>query len=76
MCLNTMNIFAQHMGMRAVPVPSNLVQGVSFPAYGLLHYVGDFSNVRISGNIKTAIKLMTKKTTNSLTDKWGSVISQ
>nr|WP_312578173.1 flavodoxin family protein [Sedimentibacter sp.] len=61
MCLNTMNIFAQHMGMTVIPVPSNLVQGISFPAYGLLHYVGEFSNVRLNENVKTAIKLMTKK---------------
>jgi NAD(P)H dehydrogenase (quinone) len=61
MCLNAMNIFAQHMGMIPIPVPSNLLQGVSFPAYGILHYVGDFSNIRINENIKKAINLMVKK---------------
>lgn len=61
MCLNAINIFAQHMGMITVPVPSNLVKGQSYPAYGLLHYVGDFSDVRPCENINTAIKLMTKR---------------
>lgn len=61
MCLNAMNIFAQHMGMIAIPVPSNLVQGVSLPAYGLLHYVGDFSDIRLSTNIKIAIKAMIER---------------
>ena len=61
MCLNTMNIFAQHMGMIVVPVPSNLVSGQSYPAYGLLHYVGDFSNIRINVSFKTAIKEMTER---------------
>lgn len=61
MCLNAINIFGQHMGMLAVPVPSNLVSGQSYPAYGLLHYVGDFSNIRLNENTKTAIKLMTER---------------
>jgi len=61
MCLNAMNIFAQHMGMTAIPVPSNLLQGVSLPAYGLLHYVGDFSDIRLNDNVKKAIKLMVEK---------------
>jgi NAD(P)H dehydrogenase (quinone) len=61
MCLNAINIFAQHMGMIVIPVPSNLVQGQSYPAYGLLHYVGSFSDIRLNSNIKTAIKLMTER---------------
>ncbi len=61
MCLNAMNIFAQHMGMVSIPVPSNLLQGISFPAYGILHYVGDFSNIRLNENIKKAINLMVEK---------------
>jgi len=61
MCLNAINIFGQHMGMIVVPVPSNLVSGQSYPAYGLLHYVGDFSNIRLNVNFKTAIKKMTEK---------------
>ena len=64
MCLNAINIFGQHMGMISVPVPSNLVSGQSFPAYGLLHYVGDFSNIRLNGNVKTAIKSMTERLLN------------
>ncbi len=55
MCLNAINIFGQHMGMSNVPVPSNLVLGESFPAYGLVHYVGDNADKRPSTKIKNAI---------------------
>lgn len=61
MCLNSINIFGHHMGMVSVPVPSNLISTQSFPAYGLLHYVGDYSNMRPSGNTISAIKAMTEK---------------
>lgn len=61
LCLSTMTIFAQHMGMITVPVPGNLVSGQSFPAYGLIHYVGDYSNLRPSGKIIPAIKEMTNR---------------
>ena len=61
MCLNAINIFGYHMGMVSVPVPSNLISTQSFPAYGLLHYVGDYSNMRPSGNTISAIKAMTEK---------------
>jgi len=61
MCLNAINVFGHHMGMVPVPVPSNLISTQSFPAYGLLHYVGDYSNMRPSGNTISAIKAMTKK---------------
>ena len=61
LCLNTMTIFGQHMGMITVPVPGNLVSGQSFPAYGLIHYVGDYSNLRPSGKIITAIGEMTQR---------------
>jgi len=61
MCLNAINIFGQHMGMIPIPVPANLVSGQSFPAYGLLHYVGDYSNMRPSGTTLVAIKAMTEK---------------
>ncbi|WP_019228684.1 flavodoxin family protein [Sedimentibacter sp. B4] len=61
MCLNAINIFGQHMGMTNVPVPSNLVSGQSFPAYGLLHYVGDYSNMRPSGFTLMAVKAMTER---------------
>jgi NAD(P)H dehydrogenase (quinone) len=55
MCLNAINIFGQHMGMSAVAIPSNLVLGESFPAYGLVHYVGDNADVRPGVRIKNAI---------------------
>lgn len=58
-CLNTMTIFGQHMGMMIVPVPGDLLSGHSFPAYGLIHYVGDYSNLRPNGKIIPAIKEMT-----------------
>ncbi len=55
MCLNAINIFGQHLGMFSTPIPSNLVEGVSFPAYGLLHYVGDNGDVRPDEKILNAI---------------------
>lgn len=61
MCLNAINMFGQHMGMVTVPVPANLISGYNSPAYGLLHYVGDYSNLRPSGIIISAIKEMTNK---------------
>jgi len=61
MCLNAINIFGHHMGMVSVPVPANIVSGQSFPAYGLLHYVGEYSNMRPSGTTISAIKAMTEK---------------
>lgn len=61
LCLNAINIFGQHMGMTNVPVPSNLLSGQSFPAYGLLHYVGDYSNMRPSGFTLMAVKEMTER---------------
>lgn len=64
LCLNAINIFAHHMGMTPVPVPGNLVSGQSFPAYGLIHYVGDYSNLRPSGKIIPAIKEMTVRLMN------------
>ncbi len=56
MCLNAINIFGQHLGMFTTPIPSNLVDGVSFPAYGLVHYVGSNGDVRPDDKIKLAIK--------------------
>ena len=64
LCLNAMTIFAQHMGMLTVPVPGDLVAGESFPAYGLVHYVGDYSNLRPNGKIISAIKEMTGRLMN------------
>lgn len=64
MCLNTINIFAQHMGMVTVPIPSNLVPVKSYPAYGLLHYVGESSNFRPDGETMTAIRKMTERLIN------------
>jgi NAD(P)H dehydrogenase (quinone) len=61
LCLNSINIFVHHMGMLPVPVPGDLVPGQSFPAYGLIHYVGDYGNLRPSGDIISAIKNMTAK---------------
>lgn len=61
MCLNAINIFGQHMGMTNVPVPADLVSGQSFPAYGLLHYAGDYANLRPSGFMLMAIKEMTDR---------------
>ena len=61
LCLSTMTIFAQHMGMITVPVPGNLVPGESFPAYGLIHYVGDYANIRPSGKIIQGIRAMCER---------------
>ncbi len=64
MCLNAINIFGQHMGMIPVPVPSNLLSTQSFPAYGLAHYVGDYSNMRPGRDTVLAIKEMTDRLMN------------
>ncbi len=61
MCLNAINIFGQHMGMTPVPVPANLLSSHSFPAYGLIHYSGDYANLRPSRDVILAIKEMTEK---------------
>jgi NAD(P)H dehydrogenase (quinone) len=61
MCLNTINIFGQHVGMIPIPVPANLVPGQDFPAYGLVHYVGGYSNLRPGREVILAIKEMTER---------------
>lgn len=61
MCLNAINIFGQHMGMTPVPVPANLLSSHSFPAYGLIHYSGDYANMRPSRDVVLAIKEMTER---------------
>lgn len=61
MCLTAINIFGQHMGMTTVPVPANLLSTQNFPAYGLVHYVGDYSNMRPSREVILAIKEMTDR---------------
>lgn len=61
MCLNAINIFAQHMGMIPVPVPANLLSTCSFPAYGLIHYSGDYANMRPSKDVTMAIQEMTER---------------
>lgn len=61
MCLNAINIFGQHMGMTPVPVPSNLLSSHAFPAYGLIHYSGDYANMRPSRDVVLAIKEMTER---------------
>jgi len=58
MCLNAINIFGQHMGMTPVPVPANLLSTNSFPAYGLIHYTGDYANMRPNRDVILAIKEM------------------
>jgi NAD(P)H dehydrogenase (quinone) len=64
MCLNAINIFGQHMGMIPVPVPSNLLSTQSFPAYGLIHYSGDYANLRPSRDVLLAIREMTERLIN------------
>lgn len=49
------------MGMLVVPVSSNSVQDKSYPAYGLLHYAGNYSNIRPDEKIITAVKAMTER---------------
>lgn len=61
MCLAAINIFGHHMGMIPVPVPANLLSTQNFPAYGLVHYVGDYSNMRPSRDVVLAIKEMTER---------------
>jgi NAD(P)H dehydrogenase (quinone) len=61
MCLNAINIFGKHMGMIPVPVPANLLSSHSFPAYGLIHYSGDYANMRPSRDVVLAIKEMTER---------------
>lgn len=61
MCLTAINIFGQHMGMVNVPVPANLLSTQNFPAYGLIHYVGDYSNLRPSRDVLLAVKEMTER---------------
>lgn len=61
MCLNAINLFGQHMGMVNVPVPSNLLSIQGFPAYGLVHYSGDYANLRPSREIILGIKEMTER---------------
>lgn len=55
LCLQSINTFGQHMGMIPVPVPSNLLDGVSFPAYGLLHYSGNQGDIRPNETLRNAI---------------------
>lgn len=45
LCLLALNIFAQHMGMVTVAVPSTVTGSIQ-PAYGLAHYSGDLSDQR------------------------------
>ena len=54
MCLQSMNIFAQHMGMRLISVPCNL-KGTSQPAYGIVHFSGATSEIRLDEDEKTAL---------------------
>lgn len=60
MCLQAINIFGSHMGMINVSVPSNLLNGVALPAYGLLHVVGDNADIRPDEKIKSAVQKVSK----------------
>ena len=53
MCLLSMNLFAQHMGMTVLSVPSNL--GFVQPAYGISHASGPDSDIRPSKETLGAI---------------------
>lgn len=54
LCLQSMNIFAQHMGMHLLPVPAN-IKGGPQPAYGILHAAGGLSLDRPGQNTLDAI---------------------
>ncbi|MEG2377787.1 MAG: NAD(P)H-dependent oxidoreductase, partial [Clostridia bacterium] len=54
MCLNSLNVFAQHMGMITVPVPSNAL-GHPQPAAGFLHCSGADSLMRPENDVDSAI---------------------
>lgn len=45
MCLQALNIFAQHMGMILLSVPAN-TKGMMQPAYGMVHYTGETAENR------------------------------
>lgn len=54
MCLQSMNIFANHMGMIVLPVPSVIGDGTQC-AYGIAHPSGHKSEDRITEQTKTSI---------------------
>ena len=54
-CLGAINTFAHHMGMIPMPVPSNLMPRKSLPAYGLIHYTGELSDLRPREDTEKAI---------------------
>lgn len=53
-CLDALNTFAMHIGMTLVSVPA--AEGAPQPAYGLSHYSGDLSDIRLTGDETVAIK--------------------
>ena len=55
MCLQSMNVFAQHMGMRLIAVPCSL-GGAPQPAYGLEHISGPTSQIRMNDVCRMAIR--------------------
>ncbi|WMJ82179.1 flavodoxin family protein [Clostridium sp. MB40-C1] len=55
-CLKAINTFGQHLGMMSVPVPANLDNIKSSPAYGLIHYSGDMGDKRINEEEKKFIE--------------------
>ncbi|MCC0644458.1 MULTISPECIES: NAD(P)H-dependent oxidoreductase [unclassified Clostridioides] len=54
LALQSMNIFAQHMGMTLLSVPCMVIGG--HPAYGILHIAGDNSDIRPSDDVKFGIR--------------------
>lgn len=61
LCLTTMNIFGFHMGMIPVPIPSNLIEGKSHTAYGLVHFVGNESSIRPDSGTIASIQALAAK---------------
>ncbi len=58
LCLNAINTFAQHNGMITIPVPSNLIKGQDFSAYGFVHYAGALADIEPSDVLYSAIEKM------------------
>lgn len=56
LCLQAINTFGQHMGIASLPVPSNISNEISMPAYGFIHYTGGNSDIRPNENVYRAIE--------------------
>lgn len=61
MCLQALNIFAQHMGMTVLSVPAN-IKGVMQPAYGMVHYTGETAENRPQELLIETIKHFIQRT--------------